>query len=172
MVHKVIQLVCPAKVLSPHRVSCPEFCSVTLHTAPPALRLYAPSVKLFYLFIYFMPVPRFAKLCAAFSKSAKLILILIEINEVIFFWRLLLPHFASPRLASLLPLSLPLSTALSFCYFETSWCGTGKWILILCRPQNEKLFENQKLWRFVQIYNCLQLNRGVDLGGVAGLQQL
>lgn len=109
MVHKVIQLVCPAKVLSPHRVSCPEFCSVTLHTAPPALRLYAPSVKLFYLFIYFMPVPRFAKLCAAFSKSAKLILILIEINEVIFFWRLLLPRLVLPHYSPCPSPSLPLS---------------------------------------------------------------
>lgn len=116
---------------------------------------YCTSQELFYLFIYFMPAPRFAKLCAVFSKSAKLILILIEINEVISFWRLLWPQFVTPP--------PPLSA---------SWKHPGKWILILCRPQNEKLFENQKLWRFVQIYNCLQLNRGVDLEGGGCYQQL
>lgn len=96
MVHKVIQL-------EPSQRNCPLIMSHVLLSHSPHLSLplslcqsLCASQELFYLFIYFMPVPRFASLCTAFSKSAKLILILIEINEVIFFWRLLLPRFTSP----------------------------------------------------------------------------
>lgn len=98
MVHKVIQL-------EPSQRNCPLIMSHVLLSHSPHLSLpHSPSLsaplcasqELFYLFIYFMPVPRFASLCTAFSKSAKLILILIEINEVIFFWRLLLPRFTLP----------------------------------------------------------------------------
>jgi len=94
-----------------------------------------------YLFIYlFYACASFQPLCVAFSKSAKLILILIEINEVIFFWRLPLPFSAFPSP----PLPVLTSTSLWQMDFNFQLATKGKTF-----AQNQNFSRTTSLYRFI-----------------------
>lgn len=146
MYHKVIQP-------SAHELSLP---SDAVGPCPMSISWFVlcPSQKLFYLFIYFMPVRRLARfvpLCGPFSKSAKLILILIEINEVIFFGH-------SPASCTTPP---PIRFASSLWQMDFNLgCNPGHpW------PTKCKTFQNQKCCRTASLYRFIIVCCAPSLAG-------
>lgn len=147
---------CTTKSFNPAHTNCPFHRTPLAHVQCPSVG--SPCVPLrssfIYLFIYFMPVRRLARfvpLCGPFSKSAKLILILIEINEVIFFGH-------SPASCTTPP-PIRFASSLWQMDFNLGSNPGHPW------PTKCKTFQNQKCCRTASLYRFIIVCCAPSLAG-------